>query len=124
MPGEEYVSGDPEEKKTILLVENEALIALDESEMLEASGFRVIVAESGEDAVAVVRSDPSVDLVLMDVDLGGGMDGTDTARVILAERDIPVVFLSSHTEKELVERADAITSAAIVTGKQIGRAHV
>lgn len=114
MPGEEYVSGDPEEKKTILLVENEALIALDESEMLEASGFRVIVAESGEDAVAVVRSDPSVDLVLMDVDLGGGMDGTDTARVILAERDIPVVFLSSHTEKELVERTDAITSYGYV----------
>lgn len=108
------MSGEYEGQKTILLVENEALIALDESEMLEAHGFRVIVADSGEEAVATVQSVPSIDLVLMDVDLGPGMDGTDTARVILAERDIPVVFLSSHTEKELVERTDAITSYGYV----------
>ena len=106
--------GESETRKTILVVENEALIALDESEMLEANGFRVIVAESGEEAVAAVRSDPSIDLVLMDVDLGEEMDGTDAARVILAERDIPVVFLSSHTEKELVEKTDAITSYGYV----------
>ncbi len=106
--------GESETRKTILVVENEALIALDESQILEANGFRVITAESGEEAVEIARADSSIDLVLMDIDLGEGMDGTEAARIILGERDIPVVFLSSHTEKQLVEKTERITSYGYV----------
>jgi PAS domain S-box-containing protein len=46
----------------------------------------------------------------MDIDLGSGMDGTEAAQAILSDREIPVVFLSSHTEPEVVDRTEKITS--------------
>jgi PAS domain S-box-containing protein len=50
----------------------------------------------------------------MDIDLGEGMDGTEVARAILQDHDIPVVFLSSHIEKEVVEKTEKITSYGYV----------
>jgi len=50
----------------------------------------------------------------MDIDLGSGMDGTQTAAQILSTRDIPVVFLSSHTEPSVVEKIEKITSYGYV----------
>ena len=55
-----------------------------------------------------------IDLILMDIDLGPGMDGTEAAREILTRHDIPVVFLSSHTEQEVVNKTEKITSYGYV----------
>lgn len=100
--------------KTILLVEDDAIIAMDESAMLANNGYTMIVAYSGEEAVRICAGSGGVDLVLMDIDLGDGMDGTEAAREILKARDIPVLFLSSHTEKEIVDRTEKITSYGYV----------
>ena len=102
------------QNKTILLVEDEALIAMMEMRMLEDHGYAVITAHSGEEAVDTVRKTPGIDLILMDIDLGRGMDGTEAAEIILKEKDIPVVFLSSHTEREVVEKTEGITSYGYV----------
>ncbi|MFP4536511.1 MAG: PAS domain S-box protein [Spirochaetaceae bacterium] len=96
--------------KKILLVEDEAIIALSEAKMLEKHGYRVATAYTGRKAVEAVDSDPEISLILMDIDLGKGMDGTEAAETILARHDLPVVFLSSHTEPEVVERTEGITS--------------
>lgn len=93
----------------ILLVEDEAIIALDEKRTLEAFGYRVTTAKNGEAAIAAALSDGSIGLVLTDIDLGRGMDGTEAARRILAERRLPIVFLSSHSEREMVEKVRGIT---------------
>lgn len=45
----------------------------------------------------------------MDIDLGPGMDGTEAATEILAIREVPIVFLTSHGEGEMVERVKGIT---------------
>jgi len=105
----------PEKSKTLLLVEDEALIAAAEKMELEERGYRVIHVCRGEDAV-LSALDPAVeiDLILMDINLGSGIDGTETARRILAEKDIPVVFLSSHTSPEVVEKTEKITSYGYV----------
>jgi PAS domain S-box-containing protein len=95
--------------RTLLLVEDEAIIAAAEKQRLEAAGYRVSTACNGEDAVAVVRRGDVVDLVLMDIDLGPGIDGTGAAQEILAIKDIPIIFLTSHSEKEMVERVRRIT---------------
>ncbi len=102
------------EEKTILLVEDEVLVALYESQMLQKHGFAVITAHSGEEAVEAARPDRKIDLVLMDINLGTGMDGTEAARIILAMRDVPLVFLSSHTEPEVLEKTERITSYGYV----------
>jgi PAS domain S-box-containing protein len=98
-----------EHSRTILLVEDEAIIALKERKTLEAHGFTVTVARTGEEAIQAVQADPSIDLVLMDIDLGPGIPGTEAARRILARRAVPIVFLTGHTEKEYVESVEEIT---------------
>lgn len=100
--------------KKILLVEDEAIIALAERRSLEKYGYFVDTAASGEKAVTLAASDPDIDLILMDIDLGPGMDGPQAAERILRLRDIPVVFLSSHTEPEIVAKTEAITSYGYV----------
>jgi PAS domain S-box-containing protein len=97
-------------KKTILLVEDEALIAMEEKMTLEKYGYRVITKYSGENAVEYVENNSEIDLILMDIDLGSGMDGTEAAEKILGMYDLPLVFLSSHTEREVVEKTEGITS--------------
>ena len=103
------------DRPTLLLVEDDAVIALAETRMLESAGYNVIGALSGHDAlVAVARSQGAVDLILMDVDLGAGMDGTQVAQEILRTYDIPILFLSSHTERDIVEKTEKITSYGYV----------
>ena len=50
----------------------------------------------------------------MDINLGAGIDGTEAAAIILGQRDLPVVFLSSHTEPEVVAKTEKITSYGYV----------
>lgn len=95
--------------KKILLVEDEALIALNETRILQSHGFEVVTCHRGEESVEAVRGDPDISLVLMDVDLGEGIDGTEAARRILKIRELPVIFLTSHSEKEYVDRVRRIT---------------
>ena len=100
-------------KKKILLVEDEALIAISEKKQLENIGYIVHHVLKGEDAIQEVRNN-HYDLILMDIDLGSGIDGTQTAQEILKQIDIPVVYLSSHTEPEIVEKTEQITSYGYV----------
>jgi len=100
--------------KSILLVEDEAVIALAEQGDLMDLGYDVSLAHSGEQAIKASERDGPFDLILMDIDLGRGMDGTEAAEVILARRDLPVLFMSGHSEREIVERTERITSYGYV----------
>jgi PAS domain S-box-containing protein len=101
-------------RKKLLLVEDEALIALAEKRALEKYGYEVASVGSGEEAIEAVSGGAEADLVLMDIDLGPGMDGTKAAARILELRDLPILFLSSHTEPGIVELTEAITSYGYV----------
>jgi CheY-like chemotaxis protein len=89
-----------------LLVEDEMILALTEKSNLEQYGYAVMIANCGEKAVEIVASNLGIDLVLMDIDLGKGMDGTQAAEKILSGNDLPIVFLSSHTESGIVEKTE------------------
>jgi PAS domain S-box-containing protein len=101
-------------QKTILLVEDEVIIAMSEKISLEKYGYKVVVVNAGEDAIRTVDDNSNVDLILMDIDLGGGIDGTEVARIILSNHDLPIVFLSSHTEPDIVRKTELITSYGYV----------
>ncbi len=96
-------------KKTILLVEDEAIVALNEKAILERADYSVEATSTGEAAVALMEHRTDIDLILMDIDLGTGIDGTQAAAAILLVRDLPIVFLTSHSEKDMVDRAKGIT---------------
>jgi PAS domain S-box-containing protein len=100
--------------KRILLVEDEAIIALSESHMLSGKGYAVEIAASGEAALEAIDGGRFPDLILMDIDLGTGMDGTAAAREILSRRKIPIVFLSSRSTKEMVGKVRGITRYGII----------
>jgi putative two-component system response regulator len=103
-----------DKKKTILLVEDEAIIAMTERMALEKYGYAIIVANRGEKAIEIIKTNKEIDLVLMDNDLGEGLDGPETATTILQLRVLPIVFLSSHTDIEIVEKIEKITSYGYV----------
>lgn len=100
--------------KAILYVEDEALIAMLTKRQLQDEGYQVIHVFSGEAAIETMQQGQAIDLILMDIDLGDGIDGTETAEQILADFDIPLLFLSSHTEKEVVEKTESITNYGYV----------
>jgi len=81
--------------KKILLVEDIMITALAEAAMLTKSGYEVIIIPDGESAVELALNDISIDLILMDIDLGRGIDGPTSAALIVQKRDIPIVFLTS-----------------------------
>jgi PAS domain S-box-containing protein len=94
--------------KKILLVENDAVTAYDEAQSLKKFGYEVVISKSGNEAVSL-SEDPTISLILMDIDLDDELDGTDIARMILNKRYIPIVFLTSHTEPEYVNKVREIT---------------
>lgn len=101
-------------KLSILLVEDQPVIAMAEAAMLKKNGYEVIISGTGEQAIKIVEEDPNIDLILMDIDLGKGIDGTEAAQKILKIIRVPVVFLSNHTEKDIVEKTEKITSYGYV----------
>ncbi|RKX90731.1 MAG: response regulator [Spirochaetes bacterium] len=100
--------------KILLYVEDEIIIALAKKRELERFGYRVIISSNGKDAVKEAIENDSIDLILMDIDLGKGMDGSEAAKEILLKKDIPILFLSSHGESEVVKKTESIGSYGYV----------
>jgi CheY-like chemotaxis protein len=100
--------------KTILIVEDEAIIAMSEKRALENYGYTVHTAKNGKTAVEMNMLSPVIDLILMDMALGEGIDGVETARIILESYDIPIVFLSNHPELLIMEKTQEVRSYGYV----------
>jgi PAS domain S-box-containing protein len=96
-------------RKKILLVEDEIIIAMNEANLLIENGYDVIMATSGKKAIERIGNTPDISLILMDIDLGKGIDGTETAKIILEYKNIPIVFLTSHVEKDVISKVKEIT---------------
>ena len=89
----------------ILIVEDEAIVAADLTTKLKQFGYNVIgIASHGEQAVTIACSQRP-NLVLMDISLGGDMDGIKAADRIRQEYPIPIVFLTAHSDSETLTRA-------------------
>lgn len=91
--------------KQILVVEDEIIIGMDIQRRLKNLGYSVpVVASSGEEAIIKVREN-NPDLVLMDINLYGKMDGIEAASKIHSFSDIPVIYLTAYTDDKTFERA-------------------
>ncbi|RHX90767.1 PAS domain S-box protein [Leptospira stimsonii] len=109
------VTADEPEQKTILLVEDDPIIGMTESMQLKKYGYNVLHVMNGIKAIGTLNDKRTlIHIVLMDIDLGTGIDGTEVALEILKDHDIPLLFLSSHTEPAIIKKTENITSYGYV----------
>ncbi len=102
--------GSAMEKTKILVVEDEWIVANQICTNLAKSGYKAFKpAASGEEALKAIAA-KRPDLVIMDIMLGGELDGIETADRIVSQFDIPVIFLTSYSNPGLIERASTTGS--------------
>ncbi len=96
------------DKAKIIIVEDESVIAMDIKRTLQKLGYQVLDSfSSGESAISEIPK-KKPDLILMDIKLAGQIDGIETAELIKQKIDIPIIFLTAHSEINFIQRAKLI----------------
>lgn|GEM_PF-2224302 len=92
-------------KSRILIVEDESIVALDIQTRLEAHGFDVIdIVSTGSRAIDCALNE-NPDLILMDINLKGSIDGIETASLIKRQLDSPIIFLTAFADEKTLKKA-------------------
>jgi CheY-like chemotaxis protein len=90
---------------SVLIVEDDKIIAQIADWRLKNLGYRVCGrATTGAEAMELVGKQKP-DIVLMDINIKGDIDGIETAKMIKKEFSIPVVYVTSHSEGPTLKRA-------------------
>jgi PAS domain S-box-containing protein len=88
-----------------MVVEDEGIVAAHIASQLSTAGYEVAgIAQSSEEVLALV-AEKQPDLILMDIRIKGPLDGIATTGILRDRYDIPVIFLTAHTDRETVDRA-------------------
>ena len=107
----------------LLLIEDEAVLALDLRATLLAEGYAVVgIAASGPRALELFGQHPEIGGVLCDIHLQGPWDGIETARRLLALRPVPLLYLTALADQATLDRALATTGAAAYLPKPVSAA--
>lgn len=93
------------EDNTILIVEDELIVALDLKQTLTGLGYRVLGMATSQDEAVRLTLACGPQLVLMDINLGHGGDGIAAAAEINRVIDVPVVFLTAYADNDILRRA-------------------
>lgn len=98
-------TGNEAEMERILIVEDEMITAVNIKKILEEKGYTVCgIAVSGESALAQFE-EKKPDIVMLDIILQDDIDGIEVAREIRKTSDIPIIFLTAHTDSGTIQRA-------------------
>lgn len=96
-----------ENNVSVLIVEDERLVALDLRETLSELGYEVSgIASSSAEAIARA-SERCPDVVLMDIRIKGERDGIETAQLLTSRFDVALVYLTAHADDVTIARATA-----------------
>jgi len=109
-------------KKTrVLIVEDEPIIAADLEDRLMEMGYDVAPpCDSGEEALLFLQVE-KVDLVLMDIQLAGKLDGIETSQKILETNHLPIIYLTSNADDVTFARAKSTRPAAFLSKPYRGK---
>jgi len=102
--------------ETILVVEDQEEVRDVGTALLEDLGYAVVSASNATEALAILDSNPSIDLLFTDIVMPGGIDGTALAKAAHLKRaDLPVVFTTGYAEAAVLRDGDVKTSSNLVT---------
>lgn len=91
----------------IMIVEDEAIVALEIEERLKAYGYEVVASvASGEEAIRVALT-AQLDLILMDIRLEGRVNGIEASEKINSMTGVPIIFLTAYSDDSTLEQAAA-----------------
>lgn len=93
---------------SLLVVEDELIVALDLKLTLESLGFHVVGTAATQDEAVVLTMSYRPDLILMDINLGRGGDGILAAQEIARFADVPIVFLTAYADSDILRRAEQV----------------
>ena len=100
---EAYMTRDSPSR--ILIVEDEAILAMCLQDKLTDLGYGVTAMVSNGEQAVQAAAEHHPDLVLMDIKLNGRIDGVEAARQIRQQSSIPVIFMSAYTDIDTLQRA-------------------
>jgi two-component system, response regulator PdtaR len=101
-----------EEKKKILIVEDDLILAMMNAKFIESLGHNVVNSvQTGEDAISFAKEN-DFDLILMDIRLKGKIDGIEAMHSINAFKKIPAIYISGNSDPETKERASETNMVA------------
>jgi PAS domain S-box-containing protein len=93
----------------ILIVEDEMIISMEIKQKLKVMGYDIAGQVISGEAAIQKAGETNPDLILMDIRLKGEMDGITAAKRIMDLYDIPIIFLTAHSDKATLERAIAVS---------------
>lgn len=92
-------------KTQILVVEDEGIVAKDLQALLREMGYHVpATVGTGDLAIQTARQNQP-DLILMDIQLRGAMDGVQAAAAINSQQDVPIIYLTANSDEATLQRA-------------------
>ena len=101
-----------EKKIKVLIVEDEVLIAQWLTAEMEDLGYNVLdFVTSGEEAIIIAKKHKP-DILLLDINLSGYIDGIEAAEKIAETLDIPIIFMTGYNEVKIFERAQKMKPVA------------
>jgi DNA-binding NarL/FixJ family response regulator len=108
--------------RRVAIVEDELLVAWTLEALLEDAGHEVIgMFSNGEDALAGL-ADQELDVVCMDINLGKGIDGIETASQLRAKQAPKIIFITAYADPTTAKRALEAAPGAIMLGKPVSAA--
>ncbi|MCP3370919.1 PAS domain S-box protein [Bradyrhizobium cajani] len=106
----------PRGYETILIAEDDPFVRSSAIRRVEALGYRVVAAVNGKEALQVLRTDPSIDMLFTDIVMPGGMSGWELAEQARRLRPgLPVLFTSGYALETLVEQGRAHAQSVVLT---------
>ncbi len=99
---------------SILIVEDEVIIADDLTLSLEQAGYKVVShVDNAHDAISEIQS-KAVDLILLDINIKGPKDGVDIARQVKEQYNIPFIFITSYVDDSTLRKVEQVNPAAYI----------
>lgn len=95
----------------ILIVEDEAIVALENKMNLGALGHTVTAITSSAENAIIAFHENIPDLILLDIKLKGPMDGIEALNEIRKHSSVPVIFISGNSDNKTLQRVNEISNA-------------